>query len=272
VELSNDQDRDFRQPYFNNLQIVTPVTTGSVPSTDIHVRLRTSNSTGSFSGNITANSTRAIQREVSVSGTVQLPPIPSITSSSINGSVGTPLTATINATSEPSSYSAGTLPPGLSLNSTTGVISGTPTTVGNTTVSVNATNLGGTGSGNLTFNIGKGIPVITAPPTASPIFLGQQLRVSNLTGGVANISGNFSFTTPSQTPPAGNSSVSVTFTPSTAASSNWNSTTLNVTIQVSADPPGVPQITNPPINAKVGEELLNASVIANNGPFSYNAT
>lgn len=49
----------------------------------------------------------------------------------------------------PASYTASGLPPGLTLNPTTGVISGTPTQGGTFVLQLTATNSGGTGSGSL---------------------------------------------------------------------------------------------------------------------------
>jgi hypothetical protein len=205
---------------------------------------------------------------VTVQVILRTPPV--VTSKAINGTVGTPLTASINGTFSPTSHTAtGTIPPGLSFNATTGVFSGTPTTAGNYTVFVTATNSDGTGSGNLTFAIAKGTPVITTPPVASLIYSGQQLSASILSGGVASINGTFAFTNPTFTPSVGNASQSVTFTPIDTA--NWNTASLNVTVQVSPDPPGPPVVSDSTINATVGENLA-ATINATNGPTSYNAT
>jgi PKD repeat protein len=77
------------------------------------------------------------------------------------------------ASNSPTSYAATTLPAGLSLNATTGAITGTPSVAGNTTVTLSATNSGGTGSGNLTIRITQSnqtsqTPVATLPPAAPP--------------------------------------------------------------------------------------------------------
>jgi|GEM_PF-2482868 len=96
---------------------------------------------------------------------------PTVTAATINGTVGTALSANITVSNSPTGYaiSSGTLPAGLSLNGTTGQISGTPTTAGNgTIVAVTATNGGGTSaSANLTFNIAAILPTIGTPSVSS---------------------------------------------------------------------------------------------------------
>src|SRR5207248_3462033 len=73
----------------------------------------------------------------------------------------------ITATNNPTSYSATGLPAGLTVNTTTGLISGTPTTAGTYTVTISATNSGGTGSATLTLTIKPPAPVITSSLTAT---------------------------------------------------------------------------------------------------------
>ena len=90
--------------------------------------------------------------------------IPVVTGASLNGNVGTPFTYNIIATNAPTSYavSSGTLPNGLTLNTTTGEISGTPTTAGSVSVDVTATNVGGTSTpATLSFTIGLANQTIT---------------------------------------------------------------------------------------------------------------
>ena len=73
---------------------------------------------------------------------------PSFTSGApANGSFGVPYSHTLNATGAPApsfAVSTGTLPPGLSLNSATGQISGTPTSAGTYTGAIRASNGVGT--------------------------------------------------------------------------------------------------------------------------------
>jgi len=60
------------------------------------------------------------------------------------GMIGTPFTYQITATGSPTSFSATNLPPGLSLNSLTGAITGTPTVMDTWFVTIGATNAAGT--------------------------------------------------------------------------------------------------------------------------------
>jgi hypothetical protein len=88
-------------------------------------------------------------------------PAPVVSPAIIGGTVGTALSYSINATNSPTSYGNATaLPDGLTLDTSTGLISGTPTTAGNTTTTVTATNSGGTGNATLTF--------VIAPAPSSP--------------------------------------------------------------------------------------------------------
>src|SRR5579862_6156194 len=65
----------------------------------------------------------------------------SITSpTTASATVGTPFSYQITAANAPTSYSATGLPAGLSINTTTGLISGTPTGEGTSTVTLGATN------------------------------------------------------------------------------------------------------------------------------------
>ena len=79
---------------------------------------------------------------------------PSITSpGTASGSTGKSFSYQITATNNPTSYSSTTLPSGLTLNATTGRISGIPTTPGTFNVTIRATNATGTGSAMLVITI-----------------------------------------------------------------------------------------------------------------------
>ncbi len=72
--------------------------------------------------------------------------------------VGQPFFYAITGTNATSTWSATNLPPGLSFDQNTGIISGTPTAIGNTAVPLSVTNAVGTGNGTLT------LVVVAAPP------------------------------------------------------------------------------------------------------------
>ena len=93
---------------------------------------------------------------------------PLITSATTaNGTVGNAFSYQITATNSPTSYGATGLPNGLTINSTTGLITGTPTASGTATVTLSATNSTGTGNATLTLTITAGTPVITSATTAN---------------------------------------------------------------------------------------------------------
>lgn len=73
----------------------------------------------------------------------------------------------IAADNNPASFDViGSLPPGVTVNSQSGSISGRPTTAGVYTVTLQAINTGGTGDASLTITIVDKPPVITSPLTA----------------------------------------------------------------------------------------------------------
>ena len=132
---------------------------------------------------------------------------------SFTGTVGVSFSNTVTATgSTPITFGASNLPAGLTI-STNGVITGTPTAAGTNVATLTASNAYGVTNQPATFVIGKGTPVISNWPTASPIFFGQSLSNSVLSGGSANVAGSFAWTAPTNLPPVGTNSYSVTFTP-----------------------------------------------------------
>ena len=81
---------------------------------------------------------------------------PSIISDlSASGIVGVPFQYQIVATKNPTSYSSGTLPGGLSLNTSNGLISGTPTAEGIFVVDITATNAQGSNTESLSIRISE---------------------------------------------------------------------------------------------------------------------
>ena len=81
---------------------------------------------------------------------------PTITSAtSANGMFGAPFSYTITSTEAPVTFSATGLPPGLTVDPATGIISGTPTAAGTYGVTIAATNTAGAGTATLTLAIAK---------------------------------------------------------------------------------------------------------------------
>ena len=97
-----------------------------------------------------------------------LPPPPVITSVlTLSGYANSLLTYNIVATNMLAnytpSYGASNLPAGLNVNTTTGLIDGTPTVIGVTNATISAINAGGRDSKTLVIDIKLGPPVITQP-------------------------------------------------------------------------------------------------------------
>jgi hypothetical protein len=95
---------------------------------------------------------------------------PTITSGTpTDATAGTPYSFPVTATGNPApTYSdGGTLPPGLTINPDTGVISGTPTTPGTTTVTITVDN-GTAPPDTETYVVTVRAPAPTATPTPTP--------------------------------------------------------------------------------------------------------
>ncbi|MDW8412838.1 MAG: putative Ig domain-containing protein [Acidobacteriota bacterium] len=128
---------------------------------------------GSYSFIITATDANGCTGSQSYSVTIITCPTITLSPAALpNGSVGVPYSQTITASGGTAphtfSVSAGTLPPGLTLNSGTGVLSGTPTTVGTYTFTVTATDTNGcTGSQAYSVTI-TACPTITLSPASLP--------------------------------------------------------------------------------------------------------
>ena len=144
-----------------NVAFTTPSTALTSTSTDYTF---TGSSTGDLVISWSQTSSKAIYiKSIDITyAAITSPPV--VSDASPTGNVGTPFTYTISATNAPISFAlaSGTLPAGLSLNTTIGAITGIPLAVSNAGVTATATNSIGTSTpATLSFNIGKGNQTIT---------------------------------------------------------------------------------------------------------------
>ena len=121
------------------------------------------------------------------SGITINPYAPVITSSlSANAVVGTAFSYTITAANSPASFNATPLPAGLSVDTTKGIISGTPTVSGTFSVTISATNVTGTGSATLSLTIAGQAPAITSVLNANGV-VGQPFSYTITASGASPI-------------------------------------------------------------------------------------
>jgi uncharacterized repeat protein (TIGR03803 family) len=112
-------------------------------------------------------------------------PLPAITSGTVIATENQPLTYQVNATNSPSSYGETGLPAGLTISSSSGIISGTATSTGTSTVTVTASNVAGTGTGTITL-------LVETPYVAwqDEVFTSSQLANPAISGDTADPAGD----------------------------------------------------------------------------------
>ena len=185
------------------------------------------------------------------------------------------------ASNSPTSYAAGNLPPGLTLNTTSGTVSGTPTTTGTYVVPYSATNAGGTGTATVTMSVVNG---------AAPSFSSSSLAVQNGTVGAA-FSASYSATGSPTNYAAGNlppglsqsaTTGQITGTPTTAGTfavplsatnaSGTGTATLTIVIAPSGTIPSIPVVASSAAAGGLAGTAFSYTITANNAPASYAAT
>ena len=253
--------------------LVLNTTTGAITGTPTavgtsSVLVSATNATGTGSG--------ALAITVTAAG---LAPVITNNPLTAAGTVGTPFRFAIVASNSPGSYSASPLPAGLVLNSSTGVITGTPTVAEIISTLLTATNGSGTSSATLTITI--------APTGVAPIISNNPLTAAGTVGtpfGFMITASGLPTSYAASSLPAGLSIVAatgaITGTPTAAGtasvllSATNPSGTGTATLMITVAPSGVaPIITNNPLTAAgiVGIPF-SFSITASDLPTSYSAS
>ena len=130
---------------------------------------------GTLTNNGKIENSGTLPDDINGNGTVNH--APTITTDSLpNGTEGTSYSQTLTATgTAPITWSvtSGSLPTGLTLNESTGLISGTPTTAGTSTFTVKAANDYGSDSKSLSITIGAAALSITTQPGSQSVTEGR---------------------------------------------------------------------------------------------------
>jgi len=263
-------------------QIVASNTPTSFNATGLPSGLSVNTSTGLISGNPTTLGSSSVSLSASNAGgtgtkTLTLtinPPTPVITSTlSATGQKGVAFSYQITATNSPTSYAATSLPSGLTVSTSTGLISGSPTTAATTNVTIKAINAGGTGTATLVLAVNPATPVISSAATASGqtgYAFSYQITASNTptsysaAGLPAGLSVNTATGLISGAPTAIGSST-ITLGATNAGGTGNKTLTLTVTL-------GKPVISSPTSAAGTIGSSFSYQIIASNGPTSYGAT
>ncbi|WP_428144454.1 IPTL-CTERM sorting domain-containing protein [Delftia acidovorans] len=216
-----------------------------------------------------------------VSVTVSAPTIALTPTSLPNGTTGSSYSTTLSASGGMAPYTytitAGTLPIGLSLTVSTGLISGTPSSSGTTNLTITATDANGaTGSRAYTFAINAQAPVagavsatVAANSSANPITL-------NLSGGAAT---SVAIASAASHGTATASGTSVTYTPTTGYSgpdsftytaTNASGTSSPATVSITVSAPTL-AVAPASLNAGLQGTTYSATISASGGtaPYSY---
>lgn len=158
--LEIDDNSDFSSLIYNDETLTSTnfTQTSLSAGTNYYYRVRVKNASGYSAWSSTQTVTTSASNK------------PVVTASSFNGTVNVSFSQNIQATNIPDSYAiaAGSnLPAGLTLNTTTGAITGIPTVAGNFTTNVTATKLSETSDPvTISFTIAKGNQTITGLPVA----------------------------------------------------------------------------------------------------------
>ncbi len=232
--------------------------------------------------------------------TVTVNPPTGITSPlTASGTNGSAFTYTITGSNNPTSFGAGGLPAGLSVNTTSGVISGTPTVYGtNFSVTISATNATSFGTATLTLTlVNSNIPPVFVGSTTT-LLVGENASATDITGllhasdpdvgqtetwsqSSAPAHGTLTFSGATAT--SGNANIApggtITYTPAAnyfgadsfgVQVSDGQGGTATRTITVTVNPP--PGITSPLTASGTNGSVFTYAITASNSPTSFGAS
>lgn len=232
---------------------------------------------GTFAIDITASNALGTSSPQPIQVVIQtLPSVtpPLITSAtSANGLAGTAFSHQIQATNSPTHFFGTSIPSGLTLNSATGLISGTPIAIGNFTTEIYAANSGGTATQTLTFVIASALPEITSSGNATAQVgssFQYQIIASNLPSsyGASNLPSGVTLNATSGRisgipTAAGNAAVTI----SASNSAGTTSQALTITILTAA-----PIITSASTSNGTFGTAYSNQITATNNPTQFTAT
>lgn len=182
----------------------------------------------------------------------------------------------LSADGSPTGYAASNLPPGLTLDTTTGQIFGTPTAAGRFAVNVSATNAAGTTTATLSVDIapGPGTPVIGGYATASAVVnaaFSHYLSASPAASvfGAENLPPGLTLN-PTTGRISGTPTTSGTYAVSLTAANDAGAGTAILTLHVAATPPA-PVFTGKGVVAGRVGTAFSHSLSASNSPTAYAA-
>jgi PKD repeat protein len=174
------------------------------------------------------------------------------------GAVGDSLSYTISASHAPNSFTATNLPPGLSLDSTKGTISGIPTQAGVYLVPITASNAAGAGAATLTLRIQPINPGWLSSAAAAQGLMGEKLSVSfyasqsDSTISVENLPAGLTFSTDSSPKISGIPLVAGSFEIPVHVKRGDAETTSIFSLRIDGTP-SAPPVINSPLTAVVGD-------------------
>lgn len=182
--------------------------------------------------------------------TIAAPPAPAITSPAIFAGVfGAATSYQITATNSPTSYGASGLGAGFTINTVTGLISGTPNAAGSFSITVSASNAGGTGMQVVDVTVSKAGQVITFDPQAGQAYSpGGTFPLSPTASASSGLAVSYSSLTPAVCTIASVTITMVSAGTCTIAANQAGNTNYSAALQVtqginiSATVPGAPTI------------------------------